>query len=202
MNLFIRIFALSFFVLLVTSEHLNLLSGKHEMASKLTTQLLQQNLENIITYINPYLPLANTAMINYIIDNLWVKNIPDSIQDEIKCTADAIEALNIFWSMKCISSTPVNSLKFDSYCQYLNHNYSNSLNALSDLWISPETLKANLLKNVKENSLNVKGFMSEKKAHEVCINISYIWIKFRFFHFKSFVGGYYIRYNCKYMRLL
>lgn len=139
------------------------------MASKITAQLLQQHLDNIITFISPYLALANTAMINYIIDDLWVKNIPKDIRGEIKCTADIAEAFTLYWSMKYISSTPINLVKFSNYCQYLNDTHSNSLNALPHLWISPDFLKSSLLNDIGENLLNVKGFMSEKKAHEVCL---------------------------------
>lgn len=147
---------------------------QYKMAKKVTAEIVQQSLDKLTIYLSPYLSLANTAMINYIVDDSWTHEIPKSIQSEICSEESALEAINLFWRIHDRSKTTVATDNFNSYSKYLKESEAHSLDALSDLWITPEALKQQLASVSNESGLHVKGYMSEKKAHEV-LNPLWYW---------------------------
>lgn len=138
------------------------------MTARVTVHCVQQHLDKLIQYLNPYSSLANTAMINFIVDDLWTKEVPKSIQHEINSEEAAHEAVNIFWQIHNESSTAtVADDKYHNYRLYLEKSRAHHLDAMPNLWITPEVLKQQLSSDSLDNGLTVKGHMSDKKMHEV-----------------------------------
>lgn len=139
------------------------------MPSKLTSSTIQNSLEQIINHLRPYLSLANCHMVNYIVDDLWLKMVPMDIQSEIKCENTALSAIEQYWKMKEISDQSIGAHEFTGFCKYLLEAQRNCLEELDHLWITPEKLKSKLNCESENDILRIKGFMSEKKMHEVCL---------------------------------
>lgn len=133
---------------------------------------IELHLERLIRYLEPYLSLANTAMINFIVDDLWLKELPKEIQTEIDGDAAADEAMELFWRMHAegfdAAAVATNGDKFPNYRRYIEESMAHHLDALTDIWRTPEWLKQQMDIGADDNALSIRGHMSEKKAHEVC----------------------------------
>lgn len=139
------------------------------MSTKLIASLVRQHLEDTVEYLHPYLSFANTALINYIVDDLWLEQVPKSIQNEIKCEDDVQKAVDLFWSLMDKSTVSIDCTCFPNFCKYVNDSNRRCLDELPDLWITPGTLKKSICtcSAINERGFNLNGFMSTKKTHEV-----------------------------------
>jgi len=122
---------------------------------------LRLKLEEVIIYLKPYLPIANSHVVNFITHNFWQTVIPSDIRDEIDLKGTELVFSN-FWSENQIS---------DSLTQFFTASKYNNLNS----YPSSCYMKLDDAYDVLQSwgytpinkSLNLKEFMAAKKLHEV-----------------------------------
>lgn len=124
-------------------------------------QLLRSRLEEVIIYLKPYLPIANSHVVNFITDNFWETVIPKDIREEINLKGTEYVFSN-FWSD---NPTPDSLTRFvtSSKNNYLNSYPKNCYMKLDDV--------NNVLQSWGYEPMNktfqLKEFMAAKKMHEV-----------------------------------
>jgi len=122
---------------------------------------LRSKLEEVIIYLKPYLPIANSHVVNFITHNFWETIIPSDIREEIDSKGTEFVFAN-FWSENQIH---------DSLTQFVTSSKLNILNS----YPSSCYMKLDDAYNVLQSwgykpinkSLNLKEFMAAKKLHEV-----------------------------------
>lgn len=122
---------------------------------------LRLKLEEVIIYLKPYLPIANSHVVNFITHNFWETIIPSEIREEIDSKGTEFVFAN-FWSENPIP---------DSLTQFVTSSKLNILNS----YPSSCYMKLDDAYNVLQSwgykpinkSLNLKEFMAAKKLHEV-----------------------------------
>lgn len=122
---------------------------------------LRSRIEEVIIYLKPYLPIANSHVVNFISNNFWETIIPNDIREEIDLKGTEFVLAN-FWSdcpipdslMRFVTSSKLNNLSsYPSNC-YLN--LDDVYNVLQSWGYKP-----------KYKSFQLKEFMGAKKMHEV-----------------------------------
>ncbi|XP_029343839.1 methyltransferase-like protein 25 isoform X3 [Acyrthosiphon pisum] len=122
---------------------------------------LRSKLEEVIIYLKPYLPIANSHVVNFITHNFWETIIPRDIQEEIDLKGTEFVFSN-FWSENQIP---------DSLTHFVTSTKYNNLNSYPSSCYMKLDDAYNVLKSwgykPMNNSLNLKEFMGAKKMHEV-----------------------------------
>lgn len=137
------------------------------LTTDVTVQMLQKQLDQILTFLKPHAGLTDCVLRSYFTEDLWLKNIPFEIRQEMNTVEDVRSAIELYWEQFNNSFSTSRGLK--SYCSYVKETHSHTLDNMPHLWITPDTLKKKLGNVVKLNKLEVEGFMSEKKQHEVLV---------------------------------
>lgn len=122
---------------------------------------LRLKLEEVIVYLKPYLPIANSHVVNFITHNFWETIIPSNIREEIDSKGTEIVFSN-FWSENPIS---------DSLTQFVALSKGKNLSSYpSDYYMKLDDVY-NVLQSrgykSKNESFKLKEFMAAKKMHEV-----------------------------------
>jgi hypothetical protein len=122
---------------------------------------LRSKLDEVIIYLKPYLPIANSHVVNFISNNFWETVIPSDIRKEVDLKGTEFVLAN-FWSdypipdsLTCfVTSSKLNNLNsYPSSC-YLN---------LDDVYNVLQSWGYNPI----DKSFKLKEFMAAKKMHEV-----------------------------------
>lgn len=122
---------------------------------------LRYKLEEVIAYLKPYLPIANSHVVNFITNNFWENIIPSDIRDETDLKGTEFMFTN-FWSDNPFPSSLTRFVTL-SKCYLLNSYPSNCYMKLDDVH---NLLKSWDYKPMNE-SFHLKEFMAAKKMHEV-----------------------------------
>jgi len=124
---------------------------------------LRSKLEEVIIYLKPYLPIANSHVVNFITHNFWDTIIPSDIREEIDLKGTEFVFSN-FWSENKIPDSLthfVTSAKLNNLNSYPSSCYmklDDAYNVLQSWGYKPIN-----------KSLNLKEFMGAKKMHEVVV---------------------------------
>ncbi|VVC41372.1 Hypothetical protein CINCED_3A001237 [Cinara cedri] len=122
---------------------------------------LRSRLEEVIMYLKPYLPIANSHVVNFITNNFWESIIPIDIQKEFDLKGAEFLFTN-FWSDNPIPNSLTQFVTLSKQ-NYINSYPSNCYMKLDDVH--------NVLQSwgyISTNqSFNLKEFMCAKKMHEV-----------------------------------
>lgn len=106
--------------------------------------------------------MLNGPMVLYLTNDLWQKNLPAAIRQEIRTQSDATEALNVYWTH--LENDGGGS--FPNLREFIATARENSIDSMRDVWITVGELEKQL--NVEQSErFKVHGFMSEKKKYEV-----------------------------------
>lgn len=136
------------------------------MINKTSIEIVRNHLDQCLLFLTPFLPMTNCHMVTFITDNLYEKYVPPTIQNEMKSTLHIDQAMDIYWNHL---NEKAEESKFASFKYFQNHLADlrrHTLNQIDNVWITPEELKVAI--GCKTNNLqNIKGYMSEKKNHEV-----------------------------------
>lgn len=122
---------------------------------------LRSRLEEVIVYLKPFLPIANSHVVNFITNNFWQTVIPSDIREEIDSKGSDF-VLSNFWSDNPIPDA-LTRFVLSSKCHNLNSYPNNCYMRLNDVH--------NLLQSWGyepiHKSFELKEFMAAKKMHEV-----------------------------------
>lgn len=122
---------------------------------------LRLKLEEVIVYLKPYLPIANSHIVNFITHNFWETVIPCNIREEINLKGTEF-VLSNFWSENQIPDslthfvTLSKSYNLNSYPSSCYMELGDAYNILHSWGYKPAN-----------KSFNLKEFMGAKKMHEV-----------------------------------
>lgn len=122
---------------------------------------LRSRLEEVVIYLKPYLPIANSHVVNFITNNFWDTIIPNDIREEIDLKGTEL-VLSNFWSDNPIPDSLTNFVT-SSTCNNLNSYPSSCYLELDDVY---KTLQSWGYKPINK-SFELKEFMAPKKMHEV-----------------------------------
>jgi len=129
---------------------------------------LKLRIEEVIIYLKPYLPIANSHVVNFITNNFWETIIPNDIREEIDLKGTESVFSN-FWSNNPIP---------DSLTCFVSSAKSNNINSYPSRCYMPLDDVYNLLHtrgyNSMYNSFQLKEFMAAKKMHEVEIMAKFV----------------------------
>lgn len=122
---------------------------------------LRSRLEEVIIFLKPFLPIANSHVVNFITKNFWETIIPKDIQEEINLKGTEL-VLSNFWSENPIP---------DSLTRFVNSTKSNNLNSYPRSCYMELDDVYNMLQSwghaPRNKSFQLKEFMAAKKMHEV-----------------------------------
>lgn len=118
-------------------------------------------LEEVIVYLKPYLPIANSHVVNFITHNFWETIIPNDIRKEIDLKGTEFMFSN-FWSDNPIPDSLTRFVNL-SKCNNLDSYPSNCYVKLDDAYTKLQSWGF----KPTEKSFNLKEFMAAKKMHEV-----------------------------------
>lgn len=108
--------------------------------------------------------MANCHIVTFITGKLFEKHVPLPIQREIKSLQDMENAMHIYWNHMQADETE--AVGFEHLRRYLADMRCHTLDKIDNVWIKPDELKS-IIGSERNELLNIKGFMSEKKNHEV-----------------------------------
>ena len=123
-----------------------------------------RKIDEIVQYLEPNRKFINAHMVDFLVTNHWDRFIPKHIQQEIKTNQDIDEAIEIFWNQND------NQQKWHKYPAFQEFLVNSKKHQLVNYFSIDEA--KNYLKFMDKNCLNTKGFMTEKKSHEVEISAS------------------------------
>lgn len=122
---------------------------------------LRLKIEEVLIYLKPYLPIANSHVVNFITNNFWETLIPNDIREEVDLKGTEFVFSN-FWSDNPI---PDHLTQFvaSAKCNNLTSYPSSCYMKLDDVY--------NVLQSwgyqSMHKSFHLKEFMAAKKMHEV-----------------------------------
>lgn len=129
---------------------------------------LRSKLEEVIVYLKPYLPIANSHVVNFITHNFWETIIPNDIREEIDLKGTESVFSN-FWSNNPFPDSLTCFVTSSKY-YYLDSYPSNCFMKVDDVY--------NLLQSWNYKPINksfqLKEFMAAKKMHEVEIMAKFV----------------------------
>lgn len=130
--------------------------------------LLKRHLNQAINYLNPFLPYLNAHMTKFFSDNLWQRNVPPNIQNEIRTDVDVHEAINIY---RQHLNPDVNSTgdtdRLKNFRAFLRNTKQFYLDSYKDVWITSDDLNRELKLDIGDKAQTSKDLMPQKKRHEV-----------------------------------
>lgn len=122
---------------------------------------LKSRLEEVVVYLKPYLPIANSHVVNFITNNLWETIIPSNIREEVDSRGTEVLFSN-FWSDNPIP---------DSFTQFVSSAKCNNIDSYSNNFYMELDDVYNVLQSwgytPMHKSFQLKEFMAAKKLHEV-----------------------------------
>lgn len=136
------------------------------MVNKTTSQMVRNHLDKCWRFLMPFLPMANCHMVTFITNKLYEKYVPLAIKDEMKSMSHIDAAMEIYWNHLNEKENESNIDGFDCLRKHLAEMREHTLDRIDDVWITPDELQTAIGCKASD-LLNVKGFMSEKKNHEV-----------------------------------
>lgn len=122
---------------------------------------LRSKLEEVIIYLKPYLPIANSHVVNFISNNFWQTIIPNDIREEIDLKGTEFTLAN-FWSDYPIPDSLTHFVNLSKLYNLNSYPSSCYLN-LDDVY---NVLRSWGYKPI-DKSFKLKEFMAAKKMHEV-----------------------------------
>ncbi|XP_050420826.1 probable methyltransferase-like protein 25 isoform X2 [Adelges cooleyi] len=122
---------------------------------------LRSKLEEVILFLKPYLPIANSHVVNFITNNLWDNVIPEEIKRDMSVKSSHVLFSN-FWSA---NPSPDSLTRFVALAKCNNlESYPKFCYKKLD---SVNTLLQNYGINSESDTYELKEFMAAKKMHEV-----------------------------------
>lgn len=144
------------------------------------TQLIKTHLDGILRFMEPHWKWCNCHMVNYFIDDLWTKYVPESLRSEI-CSVDdiskCIEA--VFWSRNSSKSDVEagGEKSFHEFHKFLDETQQYTLINFNDILKTVDEVNDSIVSKgngvIHKNShdvLNISEFLTAKKQHEVYSN--------------------------------
>lgn len=116
---------------------------------------LKEELDLIITFLKPYLPLANSHTVDFIVNDLWPRVISDDVRLEVDSN-QVQNVLNNFWLHGGERSCQINRF-LDEAKKY----------TLEDTNFCVNRGQLDFRSERTENTVKITEFMSNKKLHEV-----------------------------------
>lgn len=139
-------------------------------ATEVTIPLLQKHLRATLDFLTPFLPMANGHMVTYLTECLWDKHVPADIRQEIQTESNVNEAMEVYWKHLAANAESMEEQKsYGQFRCFLSNAKQYYLDRFTDVWITPDELNQRLHSKQFKN-MSIKGFMNEKKNHEVSIN--------------------------------
>lgn len=153
-----------------------------EMATtEVTIQLLQTKLDKILKFLKPYSGITGCLLRTHFTEDLWTHHVPIEIRQEINSVDDVHTAIELYWEQfkNGFSNQMLGdrSLGFVNFCNYITQAQEHTLEKMPDLWLTPEQLKMQFGYTDEAQKLNINGFMSQKKQHEVNLESLYTFVK-------------------------
>lgn len=147
------------------------------MTSKITAELVKRRLCASINFLRPHYALVNDHLVNCLSESQWQKHVSNEIKDEIRSVDDVKQAIEIYWDQMSGEKKSDENI-FPNFRKFLSECRAHTIEPMNELWISPDALKRQFGADGDE-CVNVRGFMTEKKNHEVsfcccCLNFSII----------------------------
>ena len=135
-----------------------------------TVAVLERRLNELTGYLTKYMAFINCHMVQFLTENLWMRHIPEDIQEEIRSEEDVRDAIEMFWKYGLHAqnkSLDCETVRYKRFAGFLKETQQHTLDACEDVWVTPEQLKSCFMVEAKMNHLRVTDFMSQKKSHEV-----------------------------------
>lgn len=125
-------------------------------------RLISIRLDQLISYLEPLLPLANCHMVDFFTKNVYETFIPLRIRTEI-------EQLGFLESLDAILTSNVSDSKCPELHKFLSNCRKHSLPNCKDVCMDLRDFKQNLIAMGCQDvsGLHLEDFMSSKKSHEV-----------------------------------
>lgn len=134
----------------------------------MSSEIVRNRLEKCLRFLRPFLPMTNCHMVTFITDKLYEKHVPSAIQREMKSLQHIDEAMDVYWNHLNEKAEETKIAGFENLQKYLADMRCHSLDKIDNVWITSDELKMAI--GCKTNDLlTIKGFMSEKKNHEVSV---------------------------------
>lgn len=151
---------------------MKVISSALEMATtEVSVQLLQSRLDKVLKFIKSYSGMSECLLRSFFTEDLWTQHLPIEIRQELNTVENVHTAIELYWEQfNAGFSNEVlgeRSRGLLNYCNYLTEAQEHTLEKMPDLWLSPEQLRARFGHTEESNKLNLNGFMSQKKQHEV-----------------------------------
>ncbi|XP_068144821.1 probable methyltransferase-like protein 25 [Drosophila tropicalis] len=128
---------------------------------------LQQRLDGLLAYLQPYWDFLNCHMVNYLTDKHWISFVPEELRQELECEEDIQMAIEeLFWTREQRESE-----RFPNWSKHLRRGEQEHLKYFKDLITTLEELSGG---NENKQQLSIKEFMSAKKCHEVELTASLV----------------------------
>lgn len=132
-------------------------------------QKLHKNIDRIIKFLEPR-DFINCHMVSYLCKDLWKKFISEDIRNEINNNEDVDSAIELFFQQE--NASPELIKKHQHLYNHIQLTKSFYLENLEDkLFLTTDELadefKKRNIPNTDSLHLSIKGFMKEKKNHEV-----------------------------------
>lgn len=132
----------------------------------ISRHVVQNSLENLVSFITPYLPLVNSHMVGFITEKHYQTFIPDPIQIEIINAPTYDTILNVFWQ-----NTSLEDSKYPEIRKFLRSLDDLLKINLDNVCVGPDRLSTELqdlgFAQDTKNRLEINEFMTAKKKHEV-----------------------------------
>lgn len=124
---------------------------------------LRSRLEEVVVYLKPYLPIANSHVVNFITNNFWETIIPSNVREEVDLKGTEVLFSN-FWSDNPVSDS-LTQFVSTAKCNHLDSYPSNFYMELDDVYSVLQSWGY----TPSHKSFQLKEFMAAKKLHEVQI---------------------------------
>ncbi|XP_030030040.2 methyltransferase-like protein 25 [Manduca sexta] len=147
---------------MMQESHSENFSGNHTPMTSI--RKLHHQLDNIIRYLTPLLPIANCHMVEFLTENHWNKLLPGALRDSLDKVELEVSLQNFWQAAEGHEQTDVPELKkwvtnARSYCVTANNDYCLSKQQFHD---KIKSWGAELKEEIR-----VKEFMTSKKSYEV-----------------------------------
>lgn len=121
--------------------------------------IVKNTLDNVIAFLEPYLPLVNCHMVDYFTTDAYNRLIPENIQLEVH-NIGAKEIINCLLDGN-LNRTPHLENYFNSCNKFITKNCTKTCISVDDFY--KKLLDGNLI----TSGIKLNRFMSTKKSHEV-----------------------------------
>ncbi|XP_045523589.1 probable methyltransferase-like protein 25 isoform X1 [Pieris brassicae] len=141
---------------------------KIKMDSKVTH--LRQNLDTIITFLTPYLPLANCHMVEFFTQSHWDRLLPSDLQHYLD-KSNLLDAVNIFWK-----ASEKNNLYSENEISKWVETTRNHCLINNEYCLNPQGLQKLIISQGSnmQPELKITEFMNSKKSYEVQSMSAYV----------------------------